>query len=352
MRRLIKPIFAVIPAVFWITISAMILPETTYAKKPSWDFHFNLGAAYDNNILNYSDADLDQFDTTATDSAGKFGIESKDDFIFSPRADIGLKAKFLNHTFQAGCGAGYYIYAKNDAKNYASANIWMRQFLRKATYLELAGSYLPDYYYRNLYATGAGFRKARFSKLGFEVKLAFPIHKSLRGSLIYNYYNKDFNTYFDERDLKAHTFGFDLSFRPVRLYRIWGGYEYAIARSAGRDNPNDRRDTSYDMFLIRLGSQLYLTGLENRELRVGASITFKDILFQTDKLTAEDRYRFGRQDNRWSITLNAAQDITKKLAVGFVLNRLINKANLDAKELKPYLDFSSTSAKIVFDYSF
>lgn len=352
MRRIRVAHIALVLISMAVVFAIAFTPQISQAKKLSWDFNFGLGAAYDNNILKYSDADLDQFDATAADSTGKFGIESKDDFIFSPRLEIGVKSRLFKHTFRAGIGGGYYIYAKNDEKNYASFKIWLRQYVRKGVYIQLTSTYVPDYYYRNLYATGFGFRKAEFDKLSLEMMLFAPVYKNVEGSFSYSFDNKNFNPDFDERDLKAHNFGLELSFRPKQLYKIWGGYDYTIARSAGRDNLNDRRDTSFDSFLFSLGSRFYVTGFKNREAHLGVSISYKDILFQTDKLSAEDRYRFARQDNRWSVTLNAYQDIGKKYSVGFIFNRLINKTDLPADYLKPYLDFSSTSAKIIFDYSF
>jgi hypothetical protein len=337
---------------FLIISTIAFIPNMAAAKNSAWNFNLGLGIGYDNNILKYSDADLDEFDTTTVDSTGEFGIKSKDDFIFSPRADIGFKSKLFRHTFQAGLGAGYFIYAKNDIKNYANLRIWVRQFIRKATYLQMSSTYIPQYYYRNLYATGVGYRKAKFNKNTFELMLAAPIYKILEGSFTYRYENKDFNQEFNERDLKANNFAVELTAQPNHFYKVWGGYEYTIAKGAGRNNPNDRRDTSYDSFLFWLGSRFYLNGLKNREMRLGATISYKDILFQTDKLTTEDRYRFGRQDNRWSITLNASQDITTRFSIGLVFNSLINRSDLPAKDLKPLLDFSSMSGKIVFDYSF
>lgn len=322
-----------------------------YAKN-AWAYNFNLGAGYDDNVLNYSDADLDLFDSTAADSSGKFGIDSKDDFIISPKAEITYKTKMFKHSFHIGLDAGYNIFTKNDVKNYGSLGVWFKEYLRKGTYLQVFSSYIPDYYYRNLYATGIGYRKAHYGKLGFGAKLLASIYQSLDGSVAYRYDNRDFNSTFDERDLKASNFNFELIFRPDKSYKLWGGYEFTLARGAGCDNIIDRRDVSYDSFLFWFGSRIYLTGLHKKAMNLGAMVSYRNTLFQTNKLTQEDRYRFGRKDNRWSVTLSANHDLSKKSSVGLQVNRIDNNADLPASDLKPYLDFGSTSAKIIFDYSF
>lgn len=344
--------FVIIIAYCTTVIFSTLLPAAVYAKNPTWDFNMSLGAGYDDNVLNYSDADLDQFDSTTIDSSGKFGIDSKDDFIISPKAGIILKTKALKHSLHIGLDVGYNIFIKNDIKNYGSFDVWFREYLSKSAYFQLTGSYIPDYYYRNLFVTGGIYEKAKYDKLGLGAKFLTRIYKGLNGSASYRYENRNFNQVFDERDLKTSNFNVELIYQPIRLYKFWGGYEFAIARGAGRDNVSDRRDVSYDSFLFWLGSRVYLTGLNRKAMNFGAVVSFKNTLFQTDKLTLEDRYRFARKDDRWSITFSANHDLTKKAVIGLRVNYINNSVDLPASDLKPYLDFSSTSAKIVFDYSF
>jgi hypothetical protein len=339
-------------AIFSLGLFLFTAPEQAYAKNRSWEFNFGLGAGYDDNVLNYSDADLDQFDSTTVDSSGQFGIESKDDFILSPHAGIVYKTKAINHALHIGLDAGYNVFTKNEVKDYGNFGLWFREYLRKEAYLQFSATYTPDYYYRNLFLNSGEYAKAQYDKIGLGAKVMSTVAKGITGSLSYRYENRNFNDLFNERDLKSNNFNAELIYQPKRSYKIWGGYEYTIARGSGRDNSLDRRDVSYDSFLFWLGSRLYLNGLSNKKINVGATASYKNTLFQTDKLTAEDRYRFGRKDNRWSVTISANHDLNKRASVGFLVNRVDNTADLPATDLKPYLDFGSTSAKIVFDYSF
>lgn len=331
---------------------ALFSPAAINAKNPTWDFNFSLGAGYDDNVLNYSDADLDRFDNTSIVSLGKFGIESKNDFILSPKAGIVFKTKALKHSLHIGFDAGYNIFTKNDIKNYGSFGTWFREYLRKGAYLQISGSYIPDYYYRNLFVTGGTYEKAKYDKIGLGAKFLTRLYRGFNGSASYRYENRDFNQLFNERDLKTNNFNVELIFQPKRLYKFWGGYEFSIARGAGRDNQSDRRDVSYDSFLFWLGSRVYFSGFGNKTMNIGAVVSYKNTLFQTDKLTQEDRYRFARKDDRWSITFSANHGLTEKSTIGLRVNHVDNSVDLPAGDLKPYLDFGSTSAKIIFDYSF
>lgn len=335
-----------------LAVFILIKPAPSDAKDPAWDFQFNLSAGYDDNVLNYSDADLDQFDSVNVDSSGKFGIDSKDDFIISPKAEIVLKTRAFKHSMHIGLNAGYNVFTKNDIKNYGIFGLWLREYLRKNAYLQISGAYIPEYYYRNLFSGDGSYEKAQYFKTGFGVKFLSSIYKGLDGSVSYRFENRDFNRVFDERDLKANNFNVELIYQPKHYYKFWGGYEFIVARGAGRDNESDNRDVSYDAFLFWLGSRLYFSGLSGKDMNIGTTVSYKNTLFQTDKLTPEDRYRFGRKDNRWSVTVSVNHDLDKKAGIGFQVNHVANSVDLPALDLKPYLDFGSTSAKIVFDYSF
>jgi hypothetical protein len=335
-----------------ICLFILAAPTSTQAKSRSWDFNLGVGVGYNNNILNYSDANLNELDTMTADTAGEFSIKSPNDFIISPTAGAIFKTKAFHHALHVGFDAGYNLYTKNSIRNFGSLGLSLKEYLRKETYIQLSTSYIPEFYYRNLYATGIGYRKARYSKIGLGLKLAFPINKIFSGALSYGYDNRDFNSILNERDQKVNNFSAELSYQPRHLYKVWGGYQFSIARSAGRYNRLDRRDSSYDSFLFWVGSRVFLKGLANKQMNAGATVAYKDVLFQTDKLFAEDRYRFGRIDKRWSVTFDVGQKISPKSSVIFQVIRLQNDADLPAIELKPFLDYSSTSAKIIFDYSF
>jgi hypothetical protein len=338
---------------FCAALFFMIIPRSAVdAKRPVWDFNFSLGAGYDDNVLNYSDADLDQFDSLAADSSAKFAIDSKDDYIISPRAEIILKTKALKHSLHIGFNAGYNIFSKNDIKNYGSFGFWFREYLNKKAYCQLSGSYIPNYYYRNLFLSAGKYEKAHYDKFGLGAKFLTAIYRGFSGSVSYRYENRDFNRIFDERDLKTNNFSSELIYRSKQSFKCWGGYEFSIARAAGRNDFTDRRDVSYDAFLFWVGSRLYFKGINDKNMNAGAMVSYKNTLFQTDKLTHEDRYRFGRKDDRWSITISVNHDLNKKATIGLLVNHVNNSVDLPAVDLKPFLDYNSTSAKIVFDYSF
>jgi len=323
-----------------------------WARAGDWEYEIGLKCTYDDNILNYSDADLDLYDSIGSTPAGKFGIDSKDDFIFSPSFGIKYKSRLLGHTFQAGFSSIYNFNVKNDLCRYFSGTIWVREYLRKGTYLQAGLKYIPEYHYRNLLAYDGAYREAEFSKLGADLTLYSVLAKRIAGRAYLGHERKDFGRFFDERDLKTYRFGFELNYRFSGRGRAVGGYEFSISKSEGRGSEAYRRDTSYDMFSFWGGLRFAADGISGKRLLVSPRLGYRLALYQTAKMTWEDRFRFGRKDTRLRASLDLRQTISNRFDVllGAAVNS--NDADLPAKDVKRFLDYSSFTINIGFDYSF
>jgi len=338
--------FAFLTLILIIITSASVITEAH-----SIDYSLSFKTIYNDNILNYSDADLDQMDDPSA-PANKFGIPSKDDYIFSPELEIIYKTRLAGHSAHFGLKGTYYYYKKNDIKRYYKVKLFIRRYFNRNVYIQSSASYLPDYYYRNSYSSTEGYQEARFDKISGDVKLSIKLLKKIRSNLYYIYSRKNFIPLFDERDITSHDFKVETIYRPNRLWKNWGSYTFRTAASAGADDPDYRRDTSYDSFLFTLGSRFYLKGLKGLGFELAGRVNYKIVYFQTEKITSEDRYRLGRQDNRWSFNLSAKHKITSKLDIGFNFNRVVKKTDLPAEDLKEFLEYSSNSFYFVLGYVF
>jgi hypothetical protein len=244
----------------------------------------------------------------------------------------------------------YYYYAENDIKRYFRYQGYLRQYFQKGLYFQASLIYIPDYYYRNSYSTSHGYEKAEFDKVSGEFKLAVPLFNSFKSNLCYTYSQKDFNPLFDERDLTSHEFKIETIYRPVAFWKCWASYEFCTATSAGADNRDFRRDTSYDAFLFTLGSRFYLKSFLGKELELAGSVSYKAVFFQTVKLTSEDRYRLGREDDRWIVSFFSKQKIVDDFSIGLNFKRIVNKVDLPASQLKEYLEYSSSAVYFILEY--
>ena len=175
--------------------------------------------------------------------------------------------------------------------------------------------------------------------------------KSLRGNIQYMYSNKDFIPLFDERDITEHEIKGEAIYRPIKLWKGWLSYAYAGAKGAGADNPLYRRDTSFDQNSFTLGSRFYLSGLKGRGFELAGRLNYKVVYFQTVKITSEDRYRLGREDYRWNITIMAKHAISSNFNIGLNFNRMTKSVDLPAEDLIDVLESNSNSIYLILDYS-
>ncbi len=346
--RRIQPI----PVLSFLIISMALCPAVDLARAGGWEYEVGLKCTYDNNILNYSDADIDLYDSIGSTTGGQFGIESKDDFIFSPSLGIKYKSSLLGHTFQTGFVSIYNFNVKNDLCRYYSGTIWVREYLRKGAYLQAKLKYIPEYYYRNLQAYDAAYREAVFSKLGADLTLNLDLAKKIASKAYLAYEQKDFSRFFDERDLKTYRFGIELIYRFSGRLRAVGGYEFSISKSEGRNSEVYRRDTSYDQFSFWGGTRLAMDGISGKRLLISPRLGYRHALYQTAKLTWEDRFRFGRKDTRLRASLDLRQTLGDRIDLLFGAAVSSNEADLPANDVKRFLDYTSFTINIGFDYSF
>jgi len=340
-----KPIFKLI----FVMLLATFALNWVYGSDLDVDIAVTTG--YDDNILNYSDGDLDQIDdTTVTDN--KYGLESISDFIITPEIELVLKQTIGKHSTHFGVNARYYYYLENDIKRYYRIRAFIRRYLKRGTYLEGTVSYLPDYYYRNSYSSEAGYQEAEFNKLSARLKLSAKVMKSSRLNLFYTYANKDFIPVFDERDIDGHEFGGELIYYKGRAWKAWGAFTFSTYAGAGADNPEYQRDTSYDSFDFRLGSKFYFKGMAQNPVSIGGLAIYKKSFFQTDKISSADRYRFGREDDRIEIRFSVEHGLTDKLTARAGFNYVSKKTDLPAQELEELLEYSSNSFNFKLNYSF
>jgi hypothetical protein len=220
-------------------------------------FDVKLDVTYDDNVINYSDDDLDLY--SGDPDSSKFAIDSEDDFVFIPEIRIRLKGNFIKgHTAWLQPSFRYYYYARNDIRRYARLGIIGRHYVGPGLYGEIEYAYLPDYYYRNQYyvdESGAGsYIEANFSKHYLKFEIGKDLTSTFKADVSYRYRNKTFNEEFSERDLTTNGIRVDGIWRATRRFKFWGyyGLERATAKGADIEDLNVK-DVSYDAWDVTLG---------------------------------------------------------------------------------------------------
>lgn len=337
--------------VFYAALIIFICSGFAPLRAGRFDINVEVQAGYDDNVLDYSDADLDLF-TDPSEPQNKYGIISKDDYIIVPAVDIAYKTFLAGHSLHLGVINSYAYYKENDVKRYYRLEGYFRRYFARGVYFQGNVTYLPDYYYRNSYSLLNAYEEAKFDKLIFEGKLSMQLTNKIQANAFYGYSNKDFIPHFDDRDINQHEITGQFVYRPNHLWKGWVSYGFIRAVGAGKDNSNYPRDTSFDMNSFVAGSRLYLHGINRRSWQLAGYVAFDQVFFQTDKITEQDKYRLGRQDHRWYIALMTEHSVNRNMGVGFEYRRMVKNVDLPASAayLIPSLEANSNSYFFVVNY--
>ena len=305
MRKIV--FLGIISVILSAAILLLSAPNAEAKKKPRRKskpktekvFYFDLGLdiSYDDNVINYSDADLDLFGSDSL--SGKFAIESKDDWILIPRIHPGLKTKFIGGQeaiFEAGFD--YYGFVQDDVKRYSRLSISGRQYISKKLYGELSYYFIPDYYYRN-YTTIPGdtssYKEAKFSKHSVALEAGYEIVRNLNGRVKYTYQHKSFNKDFNFRNTNLNGIDIEGIYRLKWPFRVWAIYGYEDSKADGADMAETFIDASYHAWDITFGARYFSSLLPKYKPEIFASLQNRFIKYQTDRLN--DIYRVGRDDH-------------------------------------------------------
>ncbi|MBD3168649.1 MAG: hypothetical protein GF307_04145 [candidate division Zixibacteria bacterium] len=321
-------------------------------RKPRIKLELNarMDITYDDNVVNYSDSDLDLYDSGGKDQ--KFEIESKDDIILTPRANFTM---IRNRQGGLKCYLDgliiFHFYSQNDIKNYQYYRLrFTREISRQLeAYVQVA--YIPDYYYRNQWDPDVNeYFEAEFSKFYLYGGIDIEPFSHLTVSTDINYDTKKFNDRFDHLDSRKLVFEFMAVERFSYFYKAWGQYRFGYNRAEGEDDPDpDKKDTSYDLIGFTFGSRFYLSKITEDVIQVAVTVSYDRLLYQTAKVN--DIYRFGRKDNNYEFSI-APRYYYKNWR--FEIEYLYQAKRTDigaGDDIKELLEYDSNEIKLSVRYS-
>jgi hypothetical protein len=353
--------FKILTTTIALLVVAIILPSDAFAQKKkskkkskkssALTIATNFKITYDDNIINYSDDDLDLY--IGGDNQSKFSIDSKDDWIFAVGLQPRLKGKFIwGHTAWLQLDFDYLYYAKNDVKRYFKLGALARHYLFKAAYVEIEYSYIPDYYYRNQYVQDLNtYIEASFSKNYLKAEIGYNIFSSLKVDVSYRYSTKAFNDEVSERNLVSHKLRTDLIWNPSKTVKYWVNYGFDDANADGADIEDlEIKDVSYDAGDMTFGLRYYTSKPKSIKPEYVGSFQYRKIRYQTDKYT--DIYRAGREDDNIQLRFGTVWSMPYKLRLAIDYYYQMKRADTPLADVENLLDYNSNSISLNFTRSF
>jgi hypothetical protein len=339
-RREIWIAALILGLVLWSPASAQKKKPRNLKRQQILFFDVRVELAYDDNVINYSDADLDLYgDNVRPD---KFAIDSEDDWIITSRLTGRLKGDFIRgKTAWLDLRFNNYYYARNEVRRYQIYGLTARQYFMRGGYGELAYSYLPDYYYRNQYHESSGrYIEANFSKHYFKAEVGADILKSLKADISYRLQRKFFNPENRERDLTVHGVRLDGIWRAAQIFKFWSYYGFERGLARGADDPDpDVKDVSYDAWDLILGARHYSPFLGELKPELVITFQYRIIKFQTDKI--RDIYRFNRRDTNCELRLGTAWHLPLKVRLEIDYRLQTKRVSLLDSSVEGLLEYDS-----------
>lgn len=353
--RIIYPLIFVILASFSVPSEAA--RKKKKPKKPKfWQmvtFNAQLEIRYDDNVINYSDDDLDLY--AGGESESKFSIDSEDDWIFVPRISARIKGNLIaGHTAWLEPFFRYDYYSRNDIRRFYKIGLNGRHYLFPSGYVEAEYSIIPDYYYRNQYyeeGSGVGtYLEANFLKHYLKLEYGMNLIPSLKGDVSYRYEHKTFNEEFSERDLSKNGLRLDGIWRATDWIKFWVFYGLERAKAKGADNPDLYvKDVSYDAWDILFGMRHYSGFLKKFNPEFVTTFKYRRIKYQTAKYV--DDYRIGRKDSNYYFRIGMAGRLVAKIRVELDYNLISKRVTLFDTSKEGQLEFDSNSVSFTLSRS-
>lgn len=229
-------------------------PEKKSGKPPvSVKAVFDFQSIYDDNVFRFSDENLLAY--RRGESPWKFGMDTYDDLILSPRFTVDIGRKLLGSketTFRVKYTL--WQYASNPDKSNSAWFVRLRQPVRSKDALELSYTYAPPAYVRQLsdrppFVSRAvpqvwmDFKGTRNAfGLGYSARLSNRLSFRFDGGRVLRYYNKPFLEN-DQWEWNAAGTG------TVKVFSSWsvsGKYQYSNAKSRALDTVGETALTSDD----------------------------------------------------------------------------------------------------------
>lgn len=309
--------------------------------------------AFDDNILQYSDTDQDEF--KANTNPARFAIKSIDDTILIPELayrSLERKKRGSYRLFEARLKGNFYV--RNSIKNYLVLSANYRSRLNKQNAYDVGIGFIPEYYLRHLSEgdeTPKTYKTADFrmlwGNLGYEQTLG-----DTKLKLRYQAESKDYNQNFNERDLLVHLFHFGVRRAWNAKTSSWLAFEFELGDARAKDaDPVIDPDTSYRQMGLKLGSSFKAEPGISGSL----SISFFRKSYMTNNSPVDDPFHAGRDDDIQNIRISLRKKMKHETALFLAYEFEKKDSNIDVPQnvaKSESLSYTNNSVSLGLQYEF
>ena len=295
--------------------SAMLLPLLLLLAVPTAAhaasrlvLALGLEGVYDDNILQYSDEQIQIFESGTRPT--RYSIESTDDGVFSPSASLTYEREREHHrTTRVRARLSWDVHARNStADDHAGSLSWREDFGARRS-ITVAVYRLPRYYLRQLFdedVVNPGTTKYR--RADFDLTTGSATWRERLGRrgwaiINYTYERRDYNEAFTERTSNTNAGGLGYEWNSPHNaagFALNAGYRDSRARAEDGDSiPNDDQDVSYRGAILGVGGRVTIARGSLGRLSADAAYEYRTRDYTSD--VPNDPNHNGRNDHLHNI---------------------------------------------------
>lgn len=322
LRTVRSPLAAVFAALLVAAhaFGAEDAPKPSGARSPKKDPAYRLSGGfalrfeYDDNIIHYSDEDLEVF--TTVPNIGKFSITQAGDWIVRPRLDLTAVTKVVTgRDLEAQLRLTSWRYVENSAKNNESYQLRLKhpgfgkdnfQF----TIYHAPASYIRNFLDRPPYVSRVvPLQYQDFSYTSTSLTLAYwrRLWAKFDGRLEAKRGWRFFNRAFMENDTWEWRYLGAVTWRAIGPLRLTATYDYTDAKGRAADSVgedalgSDDSDPSYVRDSYELSFDLYMKKGLLRVNQASLSFGHQIFFFTSEKPLHDDPLHVGRKDKVYRV---------------------------------------------------
>ena len=320
-----KPLQYILPAALLLFAFA----GTASAELDDWFrlrmIKFQLTTSYDDNILRYSERDIDRFVNNSEYNPSL--MTTYDDW----KNDFRLKFYFYGPRMFGNRLRLYYFgkfssYFRNPFNNYNNHTFMAYQGIGERVEVHFLYFYMPEYYLREYRDRDTGeFHSAEFENHQARPGVSVKITDRLEATFQAEYEQLYYNGWFTEYDAESWFYEGEVDLDLGRNWDISLGYGFKVSDNAGYHSSQLRfadpevevdsefGDSSYEADIYQATVRYRFRKLWGENTDISLNYKLRRRYYTTDNSLEIDPFHAGRMDNRHRIIFTVSRDITPDL---------------------------------------
>ncbi|MCI0529453.1 MAG: hypothetical protein L0Y56_18595 [Nitrospira sp.] len=309
--------------IFLIGMVILLVPGRVQAQTPKnagWNLAGGLALRYEDNVFALSDKNRDSF---KANSQSFPGVESLDDFVWTPSVGISYRTLASKYPSSLSLGVSGDIYTDNSKKSFVTFRGGFWQEVVAGTHASVGYTFIPHFFLGERLVSSTATQAETLQLHQLVLTLDKNFMSSLNGWVEGRYTAWEFNTSFDALDTVIARGGLGATYKFNRYFMLSSGYLFDAAFGRGGDISGSPRDISF----IAHSGFVSPTVKISRPAILRLQYSFQYTRFTTD--LPQDLDNFGRRIHSHTVSIGLNYKFTPHISANLSCDRVMKDSNRD-----------------------